>query len=100
MPSCSEGMSPAAATCMQFGLIPVVTARCGLALPPGIGRVIDDAGADLDTALQSLASKSRERLAIEIAAVRDLAAARHSRAAFESRMNGLVARHAPGPRDA
>ena len=99
MPSCSEGMSPAAATCMQFGLIPIVTARSGLQLPSGIGYVLDDAVTGLDAAVLGVASTPRERLATQIGAVKALAATRHSRAAFESRISELVARHAPGPRD-
>lgn len=99
MPSCSESMSTAAATCMQFGLIPIVTARCGLELPAGIGRVLDDDVTGLDAAVLSVANAPRDNLAIQIGEVKALAANRHSRAAFESRMNDLVARYAPRPLD-
>ena len=99
MPSCSEGMSPAAATCMQFGLVPIVTARCGLEIPVGMGHVLDDAVTDIDAAVLSVANTSRDDLASQIGKVRALAAHRHSRPAFEARMNELFARHAMGPRD-
>lgn len=99
MPSCSESMSTAAATCMRFGLVPIVTERCGLQLPAGTGYVLDAAVTNLDAAVLAVANTSRECLASQIGAVKALAAVRHSRAAFESRMNELVARYAPGPRD-
>ena len=100
MPSCSEGMSPAAATCMHFGLVPIVTSRCGLELPAGIGWVLDDPVTDLDAAVLGVAHRSRESLALQIGQVKALAAKRHSREAFEIRINELVARYAPDPRDA
>jgi hypothetical protein len=99
MPSCSESMSTAAATCMQFGLVPIVTARCGLQLPAGTGRVLDDDVTDLDAAVLGVANTPRECIAAQIGAVKSLAAVRHSRATFESRINELVARYAPGQRN-
>ena len=30
-PSCSEGMSTAVATCMAYGIIPIITKECGFA---------------------------------------------------------------------
>lgn len=100
MPSCSEGMSPAAATCMKFGLVPIVTARCGLELPAGVGHVLNDRVTDLDAAVLAVANTSREELAGKISEVKTLAATRHSRTTFQSRMNDLFARYAPGPHDA
>jgi glycosyltransferase involved in cell wall biosynthesis len=40
-PSCSEGMSPAAATCLQAGLLPAVTPQTGITLPKGAGRYLE-----------------------------------------------------------
>jgi glycosyltransferase involved in cell wall biosynthesis len=41
LPSCSEGVSTSAITCMNHGLIPVLTPACGIDLS-GLGFVIED----------------------------------------------------------
>lgn len=95
LPSCSEGMSPAAVTCMSFGLIPIVTRRCGLDLPNDVGHVLDDGASGLELAVLEAAHRERQQLSGEIERTRRLADTRHSRAAFTSRMEALIARHIP-----
>ena len=93
LPSCSEGMSTAAATCMRFGLIPIVTRRCGLDLPGEIGRLLTESGDDLDRTVNELAEVPRASLAGEIERTKALAEARHSREAFGGRMRDLLSKH-------
>ena len=95
LPSCSEGMSPAAVTCMSFGLIPVVTRRCGLNLPPDVGRIVDDQVTNLGWAVADIADRARVELAEEMVRVQALALARHSRSAFSTRIESLMARYIP-----
>ncbi|MBU1007679.1 glycosyltransferase [Candidatus Dependentiae bacterium] len=40
-PSCSEGTSPACATCLQAGLFPIVSRDTGVTLPEGAGIYLD-----------------------------------------------------------
>lgn len=98
LPSASESMSTAAATCMTFGLAPIVTARCGMDLPPGFGHVLGDDAAGLEEAVQTTAGLTRPELVEWIARVKALARVRFSRAAFEARMRDLMARHLPEAR--
>ena len=39
-PSCSEGISPAVATCMQLGLYPIVSKETGITLPKNAGKYL------------------------------------------------------------
>ncbi len=41
LPSCSEGMPSSVSTCMQFGLIPIVTKECGIDIKSSFGIEID-----------------------------------------------------------
>jgi glycosyltransferase involved in cell wall biosynthesis len=39
-PSCSEGISPAAVTCMQFGFLPILSANTGIDVSANMGRIL------------------------------------------------------------
>jgi glycosyltransferase involved in cell wall biosynthesis len=41
-PSCSEGMASGVLTCMNHGLIPIITKECGININPSIGFLLDD----------------------------------------------------------
>jgi len=41
-PSCSEGMASGALTCMNHGLIPIITKECGIDIDNSIGYLLDD----------------------------------------------------------
>ncbi|NUQ93652.1 MAG: glycosyltransferase [Gemmatimonadaceae bacterium] len=98
LPSASESMSTAAATCLAFGLIPIVTARCGMDLPPGLGYVLDDEAAGLDEAILDLSARPRADVATLIGRTREHARRRHSREAFSARMDQLMAQYLPRAR--
>ncbi|SNB46603.1 glycosyltransferase [Geobacter sp. DSM 9736] len=58
-PSCSEGMSTSAITCMQHGMIPILSANCGITLPAGVGRVLDTCSVEeIEEAVLSMAALS------------------------------------------
>lgn len=41
-PSCSEGISTSAITCMQAGLVPLLSRNCGISLPEGAGWIFKE----------------------------------------------------------
>jgi len=41
-PSCSEGISTAAITCMQTGIVPVISKNCGISLPDQAGILLTE----------------------------------------------------------
>lgn len=41
-PSCSEGMASGVLTCMNHGLIPIITKECGIDIDNSIGYLLDD----------------------------------------------------------
>lgn len=41
-PSCSEGMASGVLTCMNHGLIPIITSECGIELDENIGIILKD----------------------------------------------------------
>ena len=90
LPSCSESQSTAAATCMMFGLVPIVTPQCGMALPSGLGHVVPEPERDLERAVVVHADRQRHDVADAIGSVKRLAAGRHSREAFAARMHALL----------
>ena len=40
-PTCSEGQSPATATCMQLGMYPIISRQTGITLPEGCGMYLE-----------------------------------------------------------
>lgn len=38
--SCSEGISTSAITCMQAGLVPIMSSNCGISMPEGVGWLL------------------------------------------------------------
>jgi hypothetical protein len=41
-PSCSEGISPATVTCMQYGFYPIISRNNGITLPDGAGMYLEN----------------------------------------------------------
>ena len=87
MPSCSEGISPAAVTSLQFGLVPIISSRCGIDLPSDAGWVLD--ACSLDTLTEALAELCDQPLSVLRAIVgraQSIALIRYSRMAFTMRL--------------
>jgi hypothetical protein len=90
-PSCSEGISTAAVTCLQFGLFPIASAETGVDLPFGCGLTLADCAPDtiaaaMDAALALPESDLRRQTRICQAYAHKL----YSRAAFHDAMTGFL----------
>jgi hypothetical protein len=91
-PSCSEGISTSAITCMQAGLVPILSRNCGISLPEGVGWLLQESSiAEIektiihstlleDTCFTSMAAASR-RFALES----------YSRSTFTARISEVLA---------
>ena len=91
-PSCSEGMSTAAITCMQAGLVPILSRNCGISLPEGVGWLLRESSpAEIEAAVMHSANADRTSLSIMAAASRSFALARFNRKAFSARMDEVLA---------
>jgi glycosyltransferase involved in cell wall biosynthesis len=100
-PSSSEGMSGSVVTCMQAGLIPLVSYQSGVDVEPRFGRILDDCTVDgIRAAVRSLSARSPGDLEGMACAAWDEARQRYTRAEYARRFREVVAhvleRYAPG----
>lgn len=90
LPSCSEATSTAAITCMQYGLIPIVSRDCGIDITPERGILLNECTiSEITTAIQSLASMETNRLKMMAGAAQSYAADNHSRKQFSLQMEAV-----------
>ena len=89
--SCSEGISPAAATCMQIGLLPIISLDTGIDLPEACGERLRDCMHQeiRDAVIRSL-SLSDEQLRAQIARCQSFALNEYSRERFSERMQSAL----------
>ena len=86
-PSCSEGQSPAVATCLQFGLYPIISHQSGIDLPCGCGLYLDELTiSDVEDKAQRVMNMSDEQLLSEIAVIQPDALWRYSRERYREVM--------------
>jgi glycosyltransferase involved in cell wall biosynthesis len=86
-PSCSEGMSTAAATCLQVGLYPVISRHTGIALPDGLGVYLETCALEeVERAVLQVRQMDARRLAAEIQTLQSWALREFSQANFHARM--------------
>lgn len=86
-PSCSEGMSPAVATCMQIGLYPVISRDTGISLPEGVGKYLELCNEEeIEEIITSLASARISSIREEIAETQRFASTEYSRERFSKTM--------------
>jgi len=86
-PSCSEGTSPAVITCMQFGLLPIVSRACGVTLPPNAGIYLESlCEAEIERCVHQALSLSVEAVTRQTLACQSWALRSHSREAFSRAM--------------
>lgn len=92
-PSCSEGISTSAITCMQYGMVPVVSRNSGLDVTEDMGRVLDACTVEeIEAAILSLADTPEPEIRKMIARGQEYAVKRFSREKFSKRMEGLICR--------
>lgn len=84
-PSCSEGTSVAAATCMQAGLFPIISKDNGIDLPKNCGIIFENCSIDIITSsLDAFSKMSMQSIEEQVIFCKDYAWNTFSRAAFMS----------------
>ena len=87
-PSASEGISPAAASCMLIGLYPIVSRNTGITLPEGAGTYLETCSIpEIEAAASSLREMTSDDVRESIALTQTEAKRRYSRRAFSERMS-------------
>lgn len=90
-PSCSEGISPAVATCLQAGLLPIISQDVGVTLPDDCGVTLERCDVDtLEEAVLSCFATSSEALERQIRSSQALGMKMFSREAFSQAMEGAL----------
>jgi glycosyltransferase involved in cell wall biosynthesis len=82
-PSCSEGISPAAAVCLQVGLYPILSRHAGVTLPPGCGTYLEDCSVpEIQAAVRRLVLEPADRIESAMRSCQSYALSTYSREAF------------------
>ena len=85
LPTCSEGQSPAAATCMALGLYPILSIYAGHDLPDGCGIRLSELTVDeVEEAILSLPDD--DELLRQVSIIQPYALDRYSRDTFKNQM--------------
>jgi len=86
-PTCSEGISTSSITCMQYGLIPILSRQAGITLPSGMGRILENCTPEqLEQAVLDLAGRKPREVEVMSRSVREYAQSTYSRTVFSSLM--------------
>jgi glycosyltransferase involved in cell wall biosynthesis len=95
-PSCSEGISTSAITCMQYGIVPILSRNSGIDVTPDMGYLLHSCTIDdIEAAILSLLDKPEQEVRRMIANSQEFALKRFSRAEFSRRIDTVVARSLP-----
>lgn len=90
-PSCSEGISTSAITCMQYGLVPILSKYSGIDLTPEMGCLLQQCTIEeIEVAVLSLLDKPEHENRRLIANSQEFALKRFSRAEFSRRMERVI----------
>ena len=91
-PSCSEGISTAAITCMQTGMAPIVSENCGISLPDNGGILLETCTyEEIEGAVLSIASTNDDSWRSMAATARRFAWETYSRKVFSRLMEEAIA---------
>jgi hypothetical protein len=87
-PSCSEGTSPAAVTCMQYGFLPIISVNTGVDLSPDMGILLKDCSIpEIANAVEDVASMDRKGLVEMLSKSQEYALTHFSRESFRKAMS-------------
>lgn len=90
-PSASEGISPAAASCMLIGLYPIVSRNTGITLPEDAGTYLETCSIpEIEVAASSLHEMSSDDVRESIALTQAEAKRRYRRHAFSERISSYL----------
>lgn len=96
-PSCSEGISTAAITCMQAGMVPILSANCGISLPERSGVLLKECSMrEIENAVLSIAAANDDAWRGVAANARLFARQTYSRNEFSRLLEEAVASVLPG----
>ena len=91
--SCSEGQSPAVATCLTFGLYPVISKWTGITLPDFCGIYLDELTIeDVEEKVGKVMNMSDDVILEEVQRIQVDAAYRYSQERFREVMKGHIER--------
>ena len=91
-PSCSEGISTAAITCMQAGMVPIISNNCGISLPAQGGILLAECTVEtIETALLFIAAESHDAWRSRAEIARRFARESYSRTVFSHLMEEAIA---------
>jgi len=92
LPSCSESTSTAAVTCMQYGLLPVVSVNCGVGLDREMGITLQNCSIDeIEQAVLTLCDTPEKDIRQMSAKAQEFALNTFSRDAFTRCMHDVLA---------
>jgi hypothetical protein len=92
-PSCSEGISPAIVTCLQYGFYPIISVYNGVTLPSGAGIYLSSCSIDeIEEKLLLATLMPRDSLIGQIKACQEFALAEFSRENFSTKMRAFLVR--------
>lgn len=90
-PSCSEGISTSAVTCMQAGMVPIISGNCGIALPDGSGITLQECSMEeVEAAVLRIAGSDVSEVQAMSSAARCFAWESYSRKAFSRLMTEAI----------
>ena len=92
-PSCSEGISPAVATCLQIGLYPIISHDTGVSLPEGFGKYLPSLSVEqVEAAILSVHRMSSAEIAAHISETQNYALDQYSRKKFRLMMENFISK--------
>jgi glycosyltransferase involved in cell wall biosynthesis len=90
-PSCSEGLSPAVATCLQIGLYPLISRDTGVELPPGCGFYLETCSiTEIEQAVLTSHQMDKTEIIRQTTATQTYALRQFSRENFRQRMQNFI----------
>jgi len=91
-PSCSEGISTSAITCMQYGMVPVLSRNSGIDLTADMGYLLDECTTEaIEEAVLALLSRPEIDVRRMMAHSQEFALQNFSREEFSRRMESVLA---------
>ena len=96
-PSCSEGISTAAITCMQAGMVPIVSGNCGISLSERNGILLKECSLkEIENAVLLIALDNAGDWQNKAVSARRFALETYSRKVFSNLMQEAIASVLPG----
>ena len=90
-PSCSEGISPAIVTCMQYGLYPIISRYNGITLPEKAGMYLESCSiSEIEEKIFQVAAMTNEQIVEQIKVIQAFALAEYSRENFSKKMRAFL----------